>query len=81
MRLRILDREISLATFRALRHKNCRLFFFGQGLSVIGTWMQAMAQGWLAYELTNSKFLLGVIAALGMFPLSIFSLVGGVCRR
>ena len=47
---------------RALRHRNYRLFFFGQGVSLIGTWMQGMALGWLVYRLTGSEVLLGVVA-------------------
>jgi len=45
---------------RSLRHRNFRLYFFGQGLSVTGTWMQSVAVGWLVYDLTGSKVLLGV---------------------
>ena len=44
---------------RALRHRNYRLFFSGQGISLIGTWMQQIALGWLVYRLTDSAFLLG----------------------
>jgi MFS family permease len=56
---------VSLAlprTFRALRHRNFRLFFIGQGLSVMGTWLQQVAMGWLTYRITGSVFLLGVVA-------------------
>jgi MFS family permease len=49
-------------TFRALRHRNFRLFFIGQGLSVMGTWLQQVAMGWLTYRITGSVFLLGVVA-------------------
>jgi MFS family permease len=49
-------------TFRALRHRNYRLFFVGQGVSLVGTWLQQVAVGWLAYRLTGSVLLLGVIA-------------------
>ena len=48
----------------ALRHRNFRLFWIGQTLSLIGTWMQTMAQGWLALELTNSAFLVGLVLSL-----------------
>ncbi|MCX6004709.1 MAG: MFS transporter [Chloroflexi bacterium] len=48
--------------FRALRGRNYRLFFIGQGISLIGTWMQQVAMSWLVYSLTNSAFLLGVVA-------------------
>jgi MFS family permease len=49
-------------TFRALRHRNYRLFFLGQAVSMVGTWLQQVAIGWLAYRLTGSALLLGVIA-------------------
>src|SRR3981189_202308 len=64
-------------TFRALRHRNFRLFFYGQLVSLIGTWMQQTAMSWLIYDLTGSKFLLGAIAAVGSAPMMIFSLWGG----
>src|SRR5438067_10688144 len=49
-------------TFRALRSRNFRLFFIGQGLSVMGTWLQQVAMGWLTYRLSGSAWLLGVVA-------------------
>ena len=52
--------------FRALRSRNYRLFFIGQGISLIGTWMQQVAMSWLVYSLTNSAFLLGVVAFSGL---------------
>lgn len=52
--------------FRALRYRNYRLFFIGQGISLIGTWMQQVAMSWLVYSLTNSAFLLGVVAFSGL---------------
>jgi MFS family permease len=64
-------------TFSALRHRNFRLFFAGQLISLIGTWMQTTAQGWLVYQLTNSKILLGATAAAGSAPMLFFSLWGG----
>jgi len=64
-------------TFAALRHRNFRLFFAGQLVSLIGTWMQNTAQGWLVYELTRSKVLLGVVAAVGSTPMMLFSIWGG----
>lgn len=67
-----------LQTFAALRHRNFRLFFTGQFISVIGTWMQRIAQAWLVLELTNSPFLLGLVSALQWLPVLLFSLVGGV---
>jgi len=50
---------------RALRHRNYRLFFFGQGMSLVGTWMQRIALGWLVYRLTGSELLLGVVGFAG----------------
>ncbi|HXU79667.1 MAG TPA: MFS transporter [Methylomirabilota bacterium] len=64
-------------TFSALQHRNFQLFFAGQLVSLIGTWMQNTAQGWLVYQLTNSKMLLGVVAAVGSAPMMLFSIWGG----
>ncbi len=64
--------------FAALRHRNFRLFFAGQLVSLSGTWMQSIAQGWLVLQLTNSAFLLGVVSALQFLPVLLFSLFGGV---
>ena len=64
-------------TFAALKHRNFRLFFFGQLVSLIGTWMQGTAQGWLVYRLTGSKVLLGTVAAVGSLPMLVFALWGG----
>ncbi len=69
----------SINPFRTLQvHRNFRLFWIGQTVSLIGTWMQQVGQGWLALELTNSAFLVGVVAAAGSFPVLLFSLYGGV---
>jgi MFS family permease len=65
-------------TFSALRHRNYRLFFAGQLVSLIGTWMQQMALAWLVYQLTNSALLLGIIGGIGSLPMALFSLLGGV---
>src|SRR5215471_5877109 len=64
-------------TFSALRHRNFRLFFAGQLISLIGTWMQNTAQGWLVYQLTGSKLLLGEVAAIGSAPMMLLSVLGG----
>src|SRR5256886_5500708 len=64
-------------TFAARRHRNFRLFFAGQLVSLTGTWMQNTAQGWLVYQLTGSKLLLGVVAAVGSTPMMLFSIWGG----
>ncbi|MDD3012299.1 MAG: MFS transporter [Candidatus Gastranaerophilales bacterium] len=65
-------------TFASLKHKNFRLFFMGQTVSLIGTWLQYTALSWLIYDMTNSKLLLGLIAALGALPILFLSLVGGI---
>ncbi|WP_207421215.1 MFS transporter [Desertivirga brevis] len=67
-----------LSTFPALQSKNYRIYFFGQLVSVIGTWLQIVAQGWLVLQLTNSPFLIGLVAALATTPSLLFSLFGGV---
>src|ERR1035437_5888180 len=65
--------------FRTLaRHRNFRLFWFGQTISLVGTWMQQVATGWLALELTNSAFMVGLVAAAGTLPILLFSLPSGV---
>src|SRR5512145_2557199 len=64
-------------TFAALKHRNYRLFFAGQLVSLIGSWMQNTAQGWLVYELTGSKVLLGTVAAVGSLPTLLLSVWGG----
>ncbi len=65
------------ATFRALRHRNYRLFFFGQMISLVGTWMQTIAQQWLIFRLTGSMTMLGTVSLLGALPLIPLSLWGG----
>ena len=65
-------------TFRALKHRNYRLFFTGQGLSLLGTWLQQVAMGWLTYRLTHSAWLLGVIAFCANVGILLFSNVAGV---
>ncbi|HZI43464.1 MAG TPA: MFS transporter [Gemmatimonadaceae bacterium] len=68
----------SLNPFRALRHRNFLLFWSGQTLSLIGTWMQAMAEGWLAFALTRNAFLVGLVAAAQSLPILLLSLYAGV---
>lgn len=65
-------------SFGALRHRNFRLFIFGQFVSLCGTWMQAVALGWLALELSNSAFKVGLVTTLGALPVLLFTLYGGV---
>ncbi|MCX5633744.1 MAG: MFS transporter [Phycisphaerae bacterium] len=62
---------------RALKHRNYRLFFFGQGVSLIGTWMQMAALGWLVYRLTGSPFYLGLVSFFSQMPVLFGSLIGG----
>jgi MFS family permease len=64
-------------TFRALRHRNYRLFFWGQLISLSGTWMQQTAMSWYVYQITNSKFLLGAVSAVGSAPMVLSSIWGG----
>lgn len=64
--------------FIALRHKNFRYYLIGMTVSVIGTWMQNIAQPWLAYNLTDSPFLLSLVSALQFTPMLLFSLFAGV---
>lgn len=63
---------------RALRHRDFRLFWTGNFLSNVGTWMQNIAQGWLVLQLTNSAFWLGVVGFAASFPILLFALIGGV---
>ena len=64
--------------FSALRYRDFRLFWIGQLVSLSGTWMQSVAQGWLVYSLTKSPFYLGMIAAAGSLPILLFTLAGGI---
>ena len=64
--------------FPALSHRDYRLFWTGQCVSLIGTWMQNIGQAWLVYQMTNSSFLLGLISALQFTPVLLLSLPIGV---
>lgn len=64
--------------FRALRHADFRRFLSGQGISLIGTWMQSIAQGWLVFDLTHSAFDVGLTTTLGTLPVLFLTLYGGV---
>lgn len=63
---------------RALRHRNYRLFFGGQGISLIGTWMTRVATGWLVYRLTGSAFLLGLVSFASQIPILLLGPFAGV---
>jgi len=65
------------STFRALRHRNFRLWFFGQLTSLIGTWMQSIAQNWLVYQITGSAASLGLVNFVGAIPLVPLTLYAG----
>src|ERR1700712_2948390 len=65
-------------TFRAFRNRNYALFFYGQSVSQIGTWMQRTAVSWVIYSLTHSAFMLGFAVFAQQFPSFLLSLVGGI---
>src|ERR1700741_5351866 len=64
--------------FRALSHKNYRLFFAGQSISLIGTWMTRIATSWLVYRLTGSAWLLGIVGFMGQIPTFLLAPFAGV---
>jgi MFS family permease len=66
------------ALFRAMQHRNYRIFFVGQLVSLIGTWMQSVAQSWLVYRLTGSAVLLGTVGFASQIPVFLLSPLGGV---
>jgi MFS family permease len=66
------------ATLRALQYRNFQLFFGGQFISLIGTWMQNVAQAWLVYRITGSSVLLGAVGFSSQFPVFLLSPVGGI---
>jgi MFS family permease len=66
------------ATFRSLRHYNYRLFYFGQMISLTGTWMQTIGLAWLVLDLTHSPLALGTVTMLQFLPVSLLVLFGGV---
>ena len=65
-------------TFRALKYRNFRLFFAGQSISLVGTWMQSIAMSWLVYRMTGSALLLGVVGFASQIPTFILSPLAGV---
>lgn len=70
--------EKLLSAFPAFRHRNYQLYFGGQLISLIGTWLQTVAQAWLVLELTHSVFLIGLVSALGSLPTLFFTPFAGV---
>lgn len=69
---------MKISTFNAFRSRNYRLYFTGQSISLIGTWMQKTAVSWVIYSLTHSKFMLGLTLFATMFPSFLLSFLGGV---
>lgn len=72
------ERSRLAATVRALRHRNFQLFFSGQLISLIGTWMQTVAESWLIYRLTGSSLLLGSVGFASQFPVFVLAPLGGI---
>lgn len=66
------------SAFPALKIRNYQLYFTGQFISLVGTWMQAVAQGWLVLQMTGSAFMVGLVAAVSTLPMLLFTLFGGV---
>src|SRR3972149_4674665 len=66
------------ASFTPLRRPNFRTYLIGQAISLLGTWMQVTAQGWLVWELSHSEVALGIVSMLGSLPLLLFGLFAGV---
>src|ERR1700675_4325489 len=64
--------------FRSIQNRNFRLYFFGQLISVLGSWLQSVAQAWLVYRLTGSSFQLGLVVFIGQAPLLFLSPIGGL---
>jgi len=69
---------MNITTFEAFKSRNYRLYFIGQSVSLIGTWMQKTAVSWVIYSLTHSTFMLGLTLFASQFPSFLFSLLGGV---
>src|SRR6202167_5690783 len=72
-----MGRPVGSNTLRALRHRNFQLFFTGQLISLIGTWMQSVAQSWLVYRLTGSPALLGLVSFAGQIMIFVLSPIAG----
>lgn len=71
-------KKTTIQLFPAFKSRNYRLYFVGQLVSLIGTWLQIVAESWLVLTLTNSAFLIGLVAACATIPTLVFSLFGGV---
>jgi MFS family permease len=70
--------SVFFQTFRALRHRNFRLFYIGQLVSLVGSWMQMLAQGWLVWRLSHSSWILGALGFAQMGPVLFLGLFGGL---
>lgn len=70
--------QSTIIMFSALKIRDFRLYWFGMFISLVGTWIQTIAQSWLVFKLTNSAFLLGLVSFLGALPVFLFSLFAGV---
>lgn len=70
-------RRAGPSALRAFAHRDYRLFFFGQLVSLVGTWMQSVAQSWLVYRLTGSALLLGAVGFAGQIPVFLLAPIGG----
>src|ERR1700733_12747201 len=69
---------MNITTFNAFKNRNYRLFFAGQSISQIGTWMQRTGVSWVVYTMTHSAFMLGLTIFASQFPSFLFSLPGGI---
>src|ERR1700739_4369045 len=69
---------MKITTFNAFSSRNYRLYFYGQSVSLIGTWMQRTAVSWVVYTLTHNSFMLGLSLFCTQFPSFLLSTVGGV---
>jgi MFS family permease len=69
---------MNISTFNAFKSRNYRLYFGGQSISLVGTWMQKTAVSWVIYSLTHSEFMLGLTLFASLFPSFLFSFLGGV---
>ena len=78
VRWRLRDHPLLRTILRALRSRNYRLFFLGQGVSLTGAWMTRVATSWLVYRLTGSVLLLGVVDFMGQVPAFLLAPLSGV---
>src|SRR5690242_16438345 len=76
-KLKQAPRSILSQTFRSLRRRNYRLFFFGQMISLIGTWLQNTALAWLVWSITHDSMTLGIMGFLGSIPVLFLSIFAG----